>query len=230
MTSMKFRKTPVQSMIHNFVSSDYCYGLFKDSVTFDSKYVYFIALNSGALIERRIAVSEITDEVISSDFSVKFPYKVNPYFGVCNSETKELDIKKTREVFGLTCRELNEILPVVSLVLFNTGPLKNYMIRGLRVTSSYSENTCELTDAWIPSDFPYITETEGINIDHLSLYGFYKLISTICGQYSPFAASLIEGGVKEEILMRIRQMWVTGNIVRNPAVRPTAPSYYGDRV
>lgn len=226
---MKSKRTPVQSMIHNFVSSYYCYGLFKGNVAYDGKHVYYIALNSGALIERRVAVSEITDEAISSDFYVKLPNKVNPYFGVCNADSKELDVNKTRELFGLTCEELNGILPVVSLVLFNTGPLKNYMLRGLRITSSYSENTCDLTDCWIPSDFPYITETEGSSVDHLSLYGFCKLIGTMCGPYSPFTSSLIEGGVKEETLTRIQQMWVPGSIVRDPAVRPTPPSYYGDR-
>jgi hypothetical protein len=227
---MSFRKTPAQSIIHNFVSSDYCYGLFNGNVACDNTHVYYIALTSGALIERRIAVSDITDEVISSDCYVKFPQKMNPSFGVRNSDTRELDVEKTRRNFGLTCEELNEILPVVSLVLFSTGSLINNSLRGLRVTSSYSENSCELTDAWIPSDFPYITETEGNNITHLSLYGFYKLIGTMCGPYSPFRSVLIEGGVKEEILTRIQQMWVPGSVVRDPAVRPSPSSYYGDRV
>lgn len=229
MTKSTFKKSPVQSIIHNFVSSDYCYSVFKGSLAHDGKYVYFVALNNGALIERRIAVSDITDEVISTEFYVKFPYKVSPYFGVFNSDTKELDVHKTREVFGLTCEELNEILPIVSLVLFNTGPLRNYMLRGLRVTSSYSENSCELTDVWIPSDFPYLTATEGSYISHLSLYGFYKLIGTLCGPYSPFRALLQEGGVKEELLTRIQQMWVPGSVVHDPEVRPLPPSHYGNR-
>jgi len=226
---MKFRKTPAQSIIHNFVASTYCYGLFNGSVAYDNNYVYYIALAGGALFEQRIAITDITDKVVSSDCYVKFPQKMNPSFGVRNADTREEDGEKSRRVFGLTYDELNEILPVISSVLFNTGPETNQHLRGLRVTSSYSENTCELTDAWIPSDFPYLTETEGNNITHLSLYGFYKLIGTMCGPYSPFRAALIEGGIKEEILMRMQQMWVPGAIVRDPKVRPLPPSHYGDQ-
>lgn len=226
---MSLRTIPARSIIHKFVSSDYCYGLFKGNVAYDNTHIYYIALVGGALIERRIAVSEIVDEVIFSGCYVKFPQKMNPSFGVRNSDTRALDIEKTRRAFGLTYQELNEILPVVSFVLFNTGPLINYSWRGLRITSSYSENICELTDVWIPGDFPYITETDGDNITHLSLYGFYKLIGTMCGPYSPFRSALIEGGVKEEILTRIQQMWVPGSVVRDSAVRPMPPSHYGDR-
>lgn len=227
---MTFKKSPVQRIIQNFVSSSYCYNVFKGGLAHDAKHVYFIALENGALIERRVAVQEITDEVISTEFYVKFPQKMSPYFAVFNKGTRELDVNKTRKVFGLTCEELNKILPVVSLVLFNTGPLKSDMLRGMRITSSYSKNSCELTDAWIPSDFPYITETEGNNISHLSLYGFYKLIGTICGPYSLLGTALIEGGVKEDVLTRIQQMWMPESIVRDPEVRPLPPSHYGDRV
>jgi hypothetical protein len=104
-----------------------------------------------------------------------FPSRVGSnYFSVHKRkglEGSEIDIALTRQIFGLDYDSLKELAVGYRNAFFKNSP---YSEKFTRICSSYSNNTCELTDNIIPKEFPYIAFHDN---QHISIAGFYELIS-----------------------------------------------------
>lgn len=108
---------------------------------------------------------------------IRFPAAASTYYGVMEYTTIAEDAELTRKVFGLTCCELETVLEGYAKTLGRY----NMYIQYPRLTRSVrSSNYCDLTDLWIPEQFPYITFQEsGYDFSHVSLWGFYRHVQLL---------------------------------------------------
>ena len=130
---------------------------------------------------------------------IRFP-AVDTYYGVM-SDCQE-DEMLTRAVFGLTYREIQQLLEAYAKVF---GVYNIYM-QYPRLTRSKGANYCELTGVLIPEKFPYITFDENAyDFSHVSLWGFYRHLQLLTRKEidSPVSKMLLQQGVDEELLNRI---------------------------
>lgn len=118
------------------------------------------------------------------NFIVRLPVGGNIYFSVeervKNGDTWDFveNEELTRDCFGLTYEELDKLLSIYSEFFGNT----NVYYTHPRLTRSIkSDNFCDITNVWIPPQFPYITFNLDSNYEfsHVSLYGFYKIVSLL---------------------------------------------------
>jgi hypothetical protein len=113
------------------------------------------------------------------------------------------DAELTRKVFGLTCNELETVLEGYAKTL---GRYNLYFQYPRLTRSMRSENFCDLTDLWIPEQFPYITFQEsGYDFSHISLWGFYRHIQLLIEKTvsSRLGQALLVAGVNEATLQAL---------------------------
>ena len=131
---------------------------------------------------------------------VRLPHPDN-YFAVF-VDGKEEDAL-TRKIFGLTYKELEELLDAYSKVL---GINRDYY-NAPKITHSIArENFCDLTEILIPKQFPYITfKDNAVGFSYVSLWGFYRHIQLItsCKTSSVFSKALMECELSEDIINTI---------------------------
>lgn len=145
-------------------------------------------------------------EVAEVSRYIDLPTSAFSYFGVCSRETREEDSVATRLVFGLTYEELSEILSIYG----NIFGLGNTYQRFPRITrSTQKDNRCDLSYAWIPRNFPYITfDDSTCPFSHISLGAFYKHMRLLLlhGPRSVAWKAMVEAGANEGTLERIVHM------------------------
>lgn len=134
-----------------------------------------------------------------------FPSPQDMTYCVYYDQQKNLEDILTEKIFGLSYRDLAELLQQFNDI-FRIAQ-KDYFSRYPKITRSIKkDNECELSNLWIPSEFPYIAFGESSYLySHVSLYGFYNHIKFITGgnRESPIAKKLIENGLNPEILKKV---------------------------
>lgn len=145
-------------------------------------------------------------EVSEKNEYVDLPIPASSYFGICACETHRENSIATRQAFGLTYDELSDILDIYG-EFFGLG---NTYRRFPRITrSTQRSNCCDLSGAWIPRDFPYITFNEGdYPFSHVSLGAFYEHMRLLLlhGSRSAVWKAMVKLGAKEELLERMVNM------------------------
>lgn len=145
-------------------------------------------------------------EVSETNEYVDLPTSSSSYFGICASKTHRENKTATRQAFGLTYEELCGILDIYGK-FFGLG--NNYQ-RFPRITrSTQRSNCCDLSNAWIPRNFPYIAFDESnCPFSHVSLGAFYEHMRLLLlhGSRSAVWKAMVKLGAKEELLERIVDM------------------------
>lgn len=163
----------------------------------------FIDLDRGMLRES-VFISPDTYYKIIKDRWIVFPSGASSYFGVIKESDRTEDVELTREIFGATLQEIEEVARAFSKII---GRGYHEMVRLPRSTFSKTQsNDCDLTQALIPRNFPYLAfEQAQYAWSHISFYGFYRLLSFVCGgaDSSPIARAMVESGVEPQILRRL---------------------------
>ena len=134
------------------------------------------------------------------DTAIRFPCP-DTYYAVFNS--CEEDDTLSREVFGLCYGELKALLEVYAKIL---GTYNDYAQFPRLTRSVRSTNFCDMTDIFIPEQFPYIAfDNSGYEFSHVSLWGFYRHIQllTQCRMNSAISRLFLKEGLSEEILKRL---------------------------
>lgn len=134
---------------------------------------------------------------------IRLPHPDSHYAVFVNREEDE---ELTRSVFGLTYKELTTLLDAYAKVM-DTG---NVFTTYPRLTRSITANNfCDLTECWIPKQFPYVTFNEnGYDFSHLSLWGLYRYMQLItgCKINTLFSQALLKCGATEDILNKLFQI------------------------
>ena len=134
---------------------------------------------------------------------LRLPYAAGNFFGVLEEVTLIEDKDLTREVFGLTHSELIELLDVYSKTL---GLSSEYISYPRLTKSVRTNNFCDMTNAWIPQNFPYITfSNRGNKYSHVSLEGFYQHVQMLFydGASTPVCQLFMKNGLTENTLKNI---------------------------
>lgn len=140
------------------------------------------------------------------DVGIRFPMP-DTYYGVLTNYQEDKAL--TRAVFGLTCKELTDLLEVYGKVM---GTYSEYISYPKLTRSIRSVNYCAMTDIWIPEKFPYIAFSEsGYRFSHVSLWGFYQHVQLLtgCRMSSVISQCLLKAGVDEETLKRLFELGKT---------------------
>lgn len=160
----------------------------------------FISLQAGT-ISRSGFLREDTYYKALDDRLLLLPGGANRYFGVVFREDRKQDDQLTRVLFGGTLEEIESVAVAVAKII---GRRHHELVRLPRVTFSKSGiNSCDLTNCLIPSDFPYIAfENSQYAWSHLSLHGFYKMLSFICSSDAPnpVREAILDEGIDELLL------------------------------
>lgn len=158
----------------------------------------FIRLVGGALRYDRFFGDEGYYRILT-DRLVRFPAGADTYFGVLIRESGEEDADLTRQLFGATGEELSGLLMAFSGAL-GIGHLP-------RVTFSKTRaNTCELSQAVIPREFPYIAfGGSQYQWGHVSMSAFYRTLAflAVTREQSEIRKRLLERGVPPGLLERV---------------------------
>lgn len=159
----------------------------------------FISLSRGALTTSSF-LSDDTFYRLRTDRRLVLPSGSKSYFGVdAPKDDWAEDVSLTQAVFGGTVEEITLVATSMAKLLGRSG----YELP--RATFSRQRNNrCDLTNAMIPKDFPYLA-FEGAQYDwsHVSLHGFYRLLSLTAKDRSPIRAAIINDGVPEPLLDRM---------------------------
>ena len=131
---------------------------------------------------------------------IRFPMP-DTYYAVLVDHREDEEL--TRAVFGLTCAEINSLLDGYAKVM---GTYNEYITYPKLTRSVRSTNYCDMTDAWIPEQFPYVAFSEsGYDFSHVSLWGFYRHVQLLTGYRTTSTISqlLMKTGVSEKLLKRL---------------------------
>lgn len=168
----------------------------------------FYRVDSGCIIIDNYADNQWeTERYKLVDRTIRFPASASTYYGVIEYYTIAEDEDLTRKVFGLTYEELNEVLNGYANIL---GISNDYYHLPRLTRSPRSENFCEMTDLWIPAQFPYITFSQNSGVySHVSLWGFYEhiLILMSDGVNSMFYKAMIKVGVSQKTLSQLLNIY-----------------------
>ena len=125
----------------------------------------------------------------------------------------------TRAVFGLTYYELSQLLECYARTV---GEYTDYFQYPRLTRSVRAVNFCDITEAWIPVKFPYVTFAEsGYEFSHVSLWGFYRHVQLLTknSMKSIFAQVLLNAGLDQKVLGRLfeigRQDFLSKTITQN---------------
>ena len=134
------------------------------------------------------------------DVWVRLPHP-DTYYAVLVDRKEDEDL--TRAVFGLTHEETVQLLDAYAKVM---GTYSEYISYPKLTRSMKTANYCDLTDLWIPEQFPYVAFNEsGCDFSHISLWSFYRHIQLLTGGKlnSAFSQALMKAGACEEVLRRV---------------------------
>ncbi|MDR1169106.1 MAG: hypothetical protein LBK53_09515 [Heliobacteriaceae bacterium] len=120
------------------------------------------------------------------DHLLWLPQGSKRYFGISKDYESEDTQEVTREVFGLTQLELNEVTEAYARMfgLYKQDIMADFMgtrnknIYPYDTTSNTKDNYCDITEMWIPPQFPYI-KFSNKEYSHVSLYGFYRHLASL---------------------------------------------------
>ena len=123
------------------------------------------------------------------------------YYAVLMDRKEEENL--TRAVFGLTHKEITQLLDAYAKVM---GTCTEYITYPKLTRSMKATNYCDMVDLWIPETFPYIAFCEsGYDFSHVSLWGFYRHIQLLTGCMldSVFSQVLMKAGASEKVLKQV---------------------------
>lgn len=112
---------------------------------------------------------------------------------------QEEDEELTRAIFGLTYGELTILLDAYAKVM---GTCRDFYTYPRLTRSVNKENFCDLTELWIPKQFPYVTFSEnGFDFSHVSMWGLYRHLQLLtgCKINSMFSQVLLKNGATVEV-------------------------------
>ena len=127
---------------------------------------------------------------------VRLPETADNYFGI---EADREEDALTRAIFGLTYTELTAVLEGYAKLL----GIHNMYVQFPRLTRSVrNENFCDITELWIPKQFPYISfDKSGYDFSHVSLWGFYRHVQLLMKRSMGFLGQeMLAAGVEETVL------------------------------
>jgi len=159
----------------------------------------FISLSRGTLTTSSF-LSDDTYYRLRTDRRLVLPSGAKSYFGVdAPKDNWAEDVSLTQALFGGTLQEVTLVATSMAKVLGREG----YDLP--RVTfSRQRDNRCDLTNALIPREFPYLAFANAqYDWSHVSLHGFYRLLSLTAQDRSPIRAAIIRDGVPESLLNRM---------------------------
>lgn len=160
----------------------------------------FVELRRGMLTNSRFLRDDGHYQV-RVDRSLVLPSGADTIFGVFERQTGEEDVDLTRRLFGGTRDDIESVASALASVM---GRGYREIFRLPRVTFSRTRsNCCDLAGCLIPRDFPYLAfEDSQSDWGHVSLYGFYRLLSLLCpiGKNSAIGRALLEAGISEDVL------------------------------
>lgn len=139
---------------------------------------------------------------------IQLPTTTNIPYGVHYDKNEDVQNELSRKIFGLCYRDLSELLYHYNK-FFRIIPDSYYNIYPSITRSIKSDNYCDITNMWIPANFPYIAFQEsGYYYSHISLYGFYQHVKFMTQNYigSPISKELIANGLNIEILEHLFDM------------------------
>ena len=159
------------------------------------------------IVDGRIVLDNYVDNRWSADMMykqlnavIRYP-SAETYYGVLVNHEEDKDL--TSVVFGLTYDELSQLTECYAKALGAYSAYRQYP----RVTRSVrSANRCDITNAWIPAKFPYITFAESdCDFSHISLWGFYRYIQLLMNRsiQSPFGQLLVKLGADPALLEKV---------------------------
>ena len=140
------------------------------------------------------------------DRLIRLPVGAQTYYGVVEYSTFKEDEELTRSVFGLTFPEIQEILTGYAKIF---GIYNDYVQYPRLTRSVRSDNYCDLTDLWIPKQFPYIAfEGSSYLYSHVSLWGFYNHLNLLMiqGKKSAVYQAFLKAGVTESTMDALLQI------------------------
>lgn len=158
----------------------------------------FVFLTRGSLHVEDYFNKDATYRV-RNDRWIRMPSGAISDFGVLDRGNRQTDIELTRQVFGATFQDLSQAASAWAAAFGYPSP---FLVP--RVTFSKTrDNDCELTGCLIPREFPYMAFERSQEMwGHVSLRGFYKLLSLAClGRTdSPTGRALLDAGLEREVL------------------------------
>jgi hypothetical protein len=136
-----------------------------------------------------------------NDRWLMLPSGANNYFGVITEKNRKEDAEMTRQLFGGISEEIAEVAGAFSHLI---GRGHHEMVRLPRITFSKTrQNQCDISGCLIPRDFPYLAfEDSQFAWSHISLHGFYRLLSFLCSAKSsnPMRQAMLDSGISEGLL------------------------------
>lgn len=164
-------------------------------------------INFIRIVDGRIVLDDFVDAQWCSDklfkkikATVSYPSVESYYSVIVNNDEDEV---LTRAVFGLTYSELSRLTECYAKAL---GVFNGYQQYPRVTRSIQSANRCDITGAWIPKNYPYITFAESDrDLSHISLWGFYRHIQLLMrnSAKSLFGQLLIKFGAEPELLEKV---------------------------
>ncbi len=146
------------------------------------------------------------------DAYLHFPMPSDMSYHIISNLGEEIEEKLTRAIFGLTYDELNELLNCFNEI-FKICPINIYS-RYPRITrSSKNNHCCDISNLWIPREFPYITfNTSNYYYSTVSLYGFYQNINFLTQRSmdSYISNLFIKVGLNPSILESVFKIKIDG--------------------
>ncbi len=156
---------------------------------------------------------------ILPDRRLRLPSGANATYGVFHQESWKLDEGLTRQLFGATQAELDEFL--TAFVGAVRVPVVQDAFEKTCCTtfSKTRDNSCDLTNQFIPKGFPYIRFGDtNVFGGHISLYGLYQQLALLCHYVrvgdeivgEGFFQLLVDHGGKPEAIVRLAKAGVSG--------------------
>ncbi len=142
-------------------------------------------------------------EVIPDKAYIYLPNSTSTYYGIFEKDTDEINSAQTQRIFGLTYEDLDQVLEAYGYIFGHGNIYRRYP----QITrSTQRNNCCDLSGAWIPKGFPYITFAEsGYSFSHVSLSGFYQHLKLLllARSKSGIWQKMLECGIDEKLLNQI---------------------------
>lgn len=185
----------------------------------------FVSLKSGNLAFSSFLWDDHAYKILD-DRVLFLPSGANNYFGVIDKESREEDEALTRRIFGVTLEELEDFLPILNGVLEGRMDDSYWARKHSRCTFSKTrDNECDLSNAWIPPNFPFIAfgDTSYFR-GHLSFHGLFRFLAFTCHRHSygnerrpfGFMKSLADAGASMDVMDGMISAFFAG---QNPIIR-----------
>jgi hypothetical protein len=137
------------------------------------------------------------------DYWLILPSGADSYFGVISRADRRENEPYTQAIFGGTFKEIEMVACALAPL---AGRSYHEMLDLPRLTFSKTrDNRCDICNCLIPRAFPYLAfESAQYNWSHVSLHGFYRLLSFLCPTRidSPVWKALRESGISEDLLTK----------------------------